>query len=287
MSETSTRRTVAGGFLLPECPRWHDNGLWLVDMLGGSVHRIAADRVEPIARFDRPSAVGFRPNGDLIVADGSRRVVHTLRQGSVVETLDLSGLVPHLNDMIIDRHGWAYIDSFGSVDGAGAGGWRDDGCIVLVTFESPPRVVAENLVAPNGIGISPDGRTLVVGTAVNAPERRGAELLSYDIDEDGSLFGRRVVGDIARGLGDGLCFDAEGGVWVGTAWGREAQRLLGGQVVERVRFDDKWALACALGGPSLRTLFVCTTAPPPGGDPSKFTAGWVEAVEVEVPGIAY
>jgi len=278
---------VAGGFLLPECPRWHDDALWLVDMRRGSVQRVAQNASELVASFDRPSAVGFRPDGTMVVVDGTKRLVHTLREGRVRESLDLSRWVPQLNDMAIDRHGWAYVDGFGVGGDGSVGSWKADGCIILVTFDSAPRVVAESLVAPNGIGISPDGTTLVVGEAVNQAGARGAQLVGFTIAEDGSLSQRRILGTISRGLGDGLCFDAEGGIWVGTAWGHEAQRFLDGNVVERIQLEDRrWALACALGGPDLRTLFICTTTAPPGGDPSAFTDGRVEAAEVRVPGFA-
>jgi sugar lactone lactonase YvrE len=194
-------------------------------------------------------------------------------------------LVPHLNDMVIDRHGWAYVDAFGNDGAGGVDSWSRGGRIILVPCDSAPSVVAEGLVAPNGIGMSPDGKTLVVGEAVNESGARGAQLVGYPVDDGGSLSERGVVGTIARGLGDGLCFDAEGGVWVGTAWGHEVWRFLGGEVVDRISVGDRrWALACALGGPDLQTLFICTTHAPPGGDPSKFTSGLVEAVRVEVPG---
>lgn len=284
MPERATRR-VAGGFRLPESPRWHEGALWLVDMQRQSVDRIAGDTPEPISGFDHPSAVGFRPDGTMIVVDGTARLVHLVGEGAVTERLDLSRLTPHLNDMAVDRHGWAYIDGFGMGGSGSVGGWTADGCIVLVTFDGPPRVVAEGLVAPNGIGISPDGGTLVVGEAVNEGGARGARLVGFTIAGDGALSERRIMGTIPRGLGDGLCFDSEGGVWVGTAWGHEAQRFLDGRVVERVPLADRrWALACALGGPDLRTLFICSTAAAPGGDPADFTDGQVEAVEVRVPG---
>lgn len=276
---------TAGGFLLPESPRWHNGALWFVDMLRGNVNRLEDGVVDRVASFDWPSSLGFRPNGDLLVADRNKGVLHTLREGELVESLDLSGLTPLLNDMAIDRHGRAYIGS--SARDSGVGLWRSTGRIVLVTFDSAPRVVAENLLSPNGIAVSPDGGTLVLGESMGpGGQPTGARLLAFTISEDGSLSDERVIGTIARGSGDGLCFDSEGGVWVGTAFGHEVQRFVGGQVVERVSLADrKWALACALGGPEMKTLYICTAAPPSGGDPSKFTDGWIETAEVRVPGI--
>lgn len=278
--------TVASGFLLPECATWHDDALWFVDMLRGTINRFSDGLTETVMGFERPSAVGFRPDGTMIVADGTTRLVHVLNRGSVVESLDLSLLTPHLNDMTIDHRGRAYIDAFGT-EGTAVGTWTPSGCIVLVDFETAPRIVANHLVAPNGIGISPDHRTLVVGEAMGQGEPLGARLVGYTIEDDGDLTDKRILGTIQRGLGDGLCVDSEGAVWVSTAFGHEVQRFLDGEVIDSVRLADcKWALSCALGGPDLKTLFICTTSAPPGGDPSLFSEGFIEAIGVRVAGLA-
>src|SRR5688500_16536648 len=84
--------TMAGGFLLPEGPRWHDGALWFCDMLRGNLHRMVGETVETVASFDHPTCVGFRPNGDVLVADADVQQLHTLRDGKVVSSLDLSGI---------------------------------------------------------------------------------------------------------------------------------------------------------------------------------------------------
>lgn len=284
MAERMTT-TVAGGFLLPEGPRWHNGALWFVDMRRGHVNRLADGVVERIATFDHPASLGFRGD-DVLVADSHTQLLHTVRDGRVVESLDLGWLAKsHLNDMIVDSEGRAYVDDTGS--DFRTEGWKSNGRVLLVLPDGTARVVAEDILVPNGIAISPDGRTLVVGESLGpggAPS--GAHLFGFDVAKDGSLSNRRVMGTIARGSGDGLCFDAEGAVWVGTAFGHEVQRFLGGEVVDRIVLADrKWALACALGGSDMRTMFICTAAPPPKGDPGAFPEGWVETVEVEVPGV--
>jgi sugar lactone lactonase YvrE len=286
MAQNSTT-TVASGFMLPECPRWHDGALWFVDMLRGNVNRMAEGATNIVATFDRPSAVGFRPNGDMIVVEGNKCLVHTLQDGKITGSVDLSHDASHLNDMTIDHHGWAYIGARAKTS-VESSNWEPTGRVVLVPFESEPRVVAENIIAPNGIGIGPDRCTLVVGESMGeGGTPTGARLLEFTIHDDGSLSDARTFATIARGAGDGLVFDAEGALWVGTAFGHEVQRFLEGEVVERVPvMDRKWALACTLGGPEMRTLFICTTAPPPKGDPSKFTDGWIETIEVAVSGFS-
>jgi sugar lactone lactonase YvrE len=283
--------TVAGGFRLPEGPRWHDGSLWFVDMLRGNVNKLTDGKVESVASFDRPSSLGFLPNGDMLVVDGTKATLHTLRDGKVIGSRDFSSITQHLNDMVIDSQGWAYIDASGppGTEAGSFGVWKNDGRIMLVKPDAQPQVVAEGILSPNGIAISPDGRTLVVGESMGpggAPE--GARLLGYTIAGDGSLSDERLVGTIARGSGDGLCFDSKGALWVGSSFGHEVQRFIDGEVVDRVRLADrKWALACALGGPELKTLYVCSVAPPPKGDPSLMADGWVETTEVEVPGFTW
>jgi sugar lactone lactonase YvrE len=286
---------LAGDLRLPESPRWHDGALWFVDMLKGQINRLAEGTLETITAIEHPTSLGFRPNGDLLVAAGNevhhtsvekKAWLHTLRDGSVVESLDLSGLTYRLNDMAIDRYGRAYIGDAG-VDPF-TQGWAPVGRIIAVEPEGSARVVAEGILAPNGIAISGDGKRLVVGESMGpGGQPTGACLLGYSIADDGSLHDRTVMGTLGRGCCDGLCFDSEGAVWVGTAFGHEAQRFLDGELVDRVPLPDrKWALACALGGSDLKTMFICTTPPPPKGDPSVFSDGWIESTPVDVPGVA-
>lgn len=282
-------KAVAGGFRLPESPRWHDGALWFVDMLRGNVHRLADGAVDQVASFDRPSSLGFRPNGDMLVVEQNTTTVHTLRDGVVVDSLDLSSW-GSLNDMVIDHKGRAYIDG-GPVapnrSGAISRTWQPTGRILLVPPEGEPRVVADHLLSPNGIALSPDGRTLVVGESMGRDGTpNNVRLIAFDVADDGSLSGERIFGTIGRGCGDGLCFDSEGAVWVGTAFGHDVQRFRDGEVVDRIPVPDrKWPLAVALGGSDMRTLFICDAAAPPKGDPSKFTEAWIETIDVDVPGV--
>src|SRR5262245_49808461 len=117
MVNTRATTTIASGFLLPEGPRWRDGSLWFVDMLRGNVNKLTGTTVEPVATFDHPASVGFRPNGDMLVTDSHKQVLHTLRDGVVVDSLDLGWLAAgRLNDMAVDRQGRAYVDDGGAGD---------------------------------------------------------------------------------------------------------------------------------------------------------------------------
>lgn len=279
---------VADGLLLPESPRWHADALWFVDMLRGNVHRLVERELECVVQFDRPSSIGFLPNGDLLVAEATTSALHVLRGDEPVDIWDLS-MWGSVNDMAVDSQGRAYIDGRAGSPGRPGSvqdGWEPTGQILLAASGEEPRVVADGLVAPNGIAISPDEKLLVVGESMGRDgSPNDVRLIAYDIEADGSLMNERVHGTIDRGCGDGLCFDAEGAVWVGTAYGHDIRRFVEGDVVDRIVVPDrKWPLAVALGGSDLRTMFVCNAAAPANGDPSKFSAAWIETLQVDVPG---
>lgn len=291
---TEKTTIVASGFRLPEGSRWHDGALWFVDMLRGNVHRLADGVVEHVASYGRPSSLGFRPDGEMLLVDASTSTLHANRDGQVVASLDLSEF-GSITDMTVDPHGRAYIG--GGYRRKDANHFEPLGFVLMVPPEGEPRIVTDGIIGTNGIGIGPDGRTLVVGASWGPNgSLSGAELYAFDIDDDGSLSNRRVAATIDRGSVDGLCCDAEGAVWICTASGNDARRYVDHEVVDRVTLPDgKWALACALGGPDLRTLFLCTAAAPPKGDPAVFPGGWnynefqdawIETVEVDVPGFA-
>src|SRR5262249_14431949 len=156
--------------------------------------------------------------------------------------------------------------------------WEPIGQVLLVPPDGEPSIVAEGILSPNGIGVSPDGHLLVVGESMGpGGSPSGARMFAYDIEADGTLSDGRQIGALERGTVDGLCFDAEGALWVGTAFGHDVQRWRGGEMVERIPVADrKWALAVALGGPDMTTMFICTAAAPPKGDPFQFSEAWIE-----------
>jgi sugar lactone lactonase YvrE len=148
-------------------------------------------------------------------------------------------------------------------------------------------------MCPNGAAISADGSTLVVA------QSHMGRLTAYEISADGSLHGERVFADLPTGRDnpDGICIDAEGGVWVADPHHSCCMRVLdGGQLTHVVDTSPLECVACMLGGPDLRTLFLVLVEPRDARDRVSFTIGGraappgtsrVEALEVEVPGAGW
>jgi len=289
-------RVLVEGLVFGEGPRWHDGKLWLSDMPAHRVMTVSLDgEAEIIVEVPGwPSGLGWLPDGHLLVVSMTDRRLLRLDPGGLTEVADLSGLTQYCcNDMVVDEHGRAYIGHFG-FDFFGKQPFAPAE-IIMVTPDGDTRIVADEMLFPNGTVITPDGRTLIVA------ETFGARLTAFDIEPDGSLTGRRVwaqLGEVyhdgisseaenaSRRAGnispDGICLDAEGAVWVASPSGNEVIRVLeGGEVTHRVR-ASRTTIACMLGGPDRRTLFVLTPAANQPG--AARDSGRVEIVEVDVPG---
>ncbi|WP_235674436.1 SMP-30/gluconolactonase/LRE family protein [Mycolicibacterium pulveris] len=262
---------LADGFCFGEGPRWFEGLLWFSDMLGEAVHTVTlqgAMTTLPLPGH-APSGLGFCPDGSLLIVSTERRQL--LRyDGDVVTTVaDLSATAPaDLGDMVIDAAGRAYV-------GAQA---FEGGVIVRIDPDGSSAVVAEDLAFPNGMVITPDG-TLIVAESI------GRRLTAFTLARDGALTDRRVFADALDGPPDGICLDAEGGVWVAMTLAHQFERITeGGTVTDRIDIGDRAAIACTLGGPERRTLFLVSAA---DAYPKRLVGtklSRVDTTTVEIPG---
>jgi sugar lactone lactonase YvrE len=155
----------------------------------------------------------------------------------------------HANEIVVDGRGNIYLN--GADFDFVAGAPPKPGYIKLVTPDGQLRQVAGDIQFPNGMVITPDNRTLIIS------ESLAGRLTAFGIDAGGGLSNRRVF---AEGLGpDGICLDADGAVWAGTAHYSIVRVAEGGEVLQRVELRENRApFALMLGGPDRRTLFILT-----------------------------
>jgi sugar lactone lactonase YvrE len=238
---------LANGFCFGEGPRWFEGLLWFSDMLGEAVHTVdlRGDLTTLALPGHRPSGLGFRPDGALLIASTETRTLLRYDGDTVHTVADLSEVAPaNLGDMVVDGAGRAYVGSQA----------RSGGVIVRVDPDDTSTVVADDLDFPNGMVITPDGRALIVAESI------GRRLTTYTIGSDGSLSDRRIFADGLDGPPDGICLDADGGVWVSMTLAHSFERIVeGGRVSDRIDVGDRTAIACALGGQERRMLFLLSS----------------------------
>jgi sugar lactone lactonase YvrE len=260
------------GFCFGEGPRWFEGLLWFSDMLGEAVHTstMAGSLTTLPLPGHSPSGLDFRPDGALLIVSAEDRLVLRYDGETVVAIADLSELAPaNLGDMVIDDTGRAYIGSQAS----------QGGVVIRLDPDDRATVVAADLDFPNGMVITPDRKTLILAESI------GRRLTAFTIDDDGGLTERRVFADNLDGPPDGIALDTEGGVWAAMTLAHQFERITeGGAVTDRIDMGDRVAVACALGGPERRTLFLLSST---DAYPKRLVGtrlSRLDAVRVDVPG---
>jgi len=245
-----------------EGPRWRDGVLWYSDFYQAAVYTVSlqGERTAVLDNLsDRPSGLGWMPDGTLLVVFMTTRRVMKLVDGELVEHADLSGIAAgHCNDMVVDAAGNAYVGNFGFDAEAGDAPAGAD--LALVRVDGSVEVAATDLKFPNGSVITADGSTLIVG------ESYGGGYESWTINADATLSNRRRWADISGTAPDGCTLDSEGAIWFSDAITPQVIRVReGGEVTDTIATPAP-TYACMLGGDDGRTLF-CLTAP--SSQPSK------------------
>ncbi|MBI3796992.1 MAG: SMP-30/gluconolactonase/LRE family protein, partial [Deltaproteobacteria bacterium] len=114
------------------------------------------------------------------------------------------------------------------------------------------RRVLTNLQHPNGIGLTQDGKTLLVA------ETFAASLCAFHILGPGALGERRPFGSLPKGYyPDGFCLDEEGYVLVcGVLGGGVVVFDPNGAQIEVIACTDRAVTNAAFGGPNYTTLYI-------------------------------
>ena len=297
---TTTPHVLLDGLMFGEGPRWYNDRLWVSDMHAHRVLTVDMAGTEThIADFDdKPSGIGFLNDDTPIVVSMRKRLLMRIGAGGELSTYaDLNQLPGHaLNDMVMDGRERAYVTNrvkrgYSPEELTLTSSSSDEG-LILVEKDGSMREVAKDLHSPNGLVITPDYATLIVA------ESRGCRITAFDLQDDGSLANRRLFADTHDAHPDGIALDAEGAIWMGGAAEGVFRRILpDGRIAQEIKMPEgKWAVACALGGPDRRTLFLITawttleniaSCTDFEADKRSTSRGQVEVVEVDVPGAGW
>ncbi|WP_291298036.1 SMP-30/gluconolactonase/LRE family protein [Elioraea sp.] len=271
------------GLKFTESPRWHDGKLWFLDIHDRRIKTADLEgRVETAVELPFiPNAFGFRRDNSLLVGNAMQRHIHRWDGTALSPFSDLADITTFcLSDGIVDAGDRMYVGDIG-YDFFDPTAQPVDTCVIAcVDPDGRTRVVADGLHFPNGMVITPDGRTLIVG------ETMGHRLTAFDIEADGSLANRRIHAQLPAGVSpDGIALDAEGAVWLANPEGDfGALRVReGGEILERVDMDTE-CYAVMLGGPTRQHLFICGSDSHDPTEIARTPSATIRVVDVAVPG---
>ncbi len=244
---------LVDGIGYPESPRFHDDELWFSDFDAKLVRSAnSSGALEDHARVDgTPSGLAFR-DGELLVV--SMNTQHVLRAADQLPVADLSHLaVGHLNDMVAAPDGTLFVGCFGY--DLSLRERPRPGPLLAIDPDGTTRIAWPDVTFANGMAIADGGRTLLVA------ESPRSVITRFAIKADGSLTDRSIAADLRdrKRQPDGICVDAEGGIWMGSPFSEEFIRVdAGGEITHVVPTPGRWAIACELGGPDGDTFFGLT-----------------------------
>src|SRR5688500_3758128 len=147
-----SRTVLLDGLGFAEGPRWHDDRLFFSDMGTKQVLAVGLDgTAEEICVVDnRPSGIGWLPDGTMIVVSQNDRRVLQRVDGERQTHADISGLASGAcNDMVVDGRGNAYVGNPG-YDMRHPPSPLRPAEVVLVRAAGSAEVVDRQVMFPNG-----------------------------------------------------------------------------------------------------------------------------------------
>ena len=275
-----------------EGPVWdagHQTLYW-TDCVGARFYRYnPAARVHTIIKSGlNINSFAMNQDGGFVICDGSGIWLWNGSADPQLIVSEADGAKLQLNDSIADPKGRLLA---GSTFYDPQGNYPLGKLFVLET-DGSARVLDEGIHMSNGLGFSPDCRTLYF------TDSAARCIFAYDYDvASGNAKNRRVFVQVplTSGLPDGLTVDADGFVWSAEWYGSCIVRYdPNGKVERRIETPAKQTSSLAFGGPDLTDMFITSAGKsealpimPPNYDPhSGYFGGKLFHTNLGIPGKA-
>ncbi|MFM1961575.1 MAG: hypothetical protein RLZZ172_420 [Bacteroidota bacterium] len=274
---------IADGFQFTEGPLWIEQEMMLLvsdipaniiykwtEAKGKEVYVSPGGYTHPEKRggFMGPNGLSLSKDGKLLVCQhGDRRIAMMDAQLNAPESKFLTVADTYKgmrlnspNDLLIVANGDLYFTdpSYGFEKGSkdskkelpyqGVYKMNSSGKVMLLT---------DSIESPNGIGIFPDGKTMLISNSDDRKKR----WYSYDISTDGTLSNGRIFYDASNEIGEGLCdgfkIDAKGNVFAtgpGGIWIFNPK----GKLLGKIKINGTSVSNCAFSSDG-KTIYLTAT----------------------------
>jgi gluconolactonase len=274
------------GLTFTEGPKWLKGKLYLSSMFfdqkwNGDPKKSATVEVDPDGTY-RFISKGLQTNGLMPLADGNlavcdmfgHRIVEMTTKGKIVKTLASTyegKPIDGPNDLVADAQGGIYFTDPQFTPEAKKS--QPGRAVYYITPRGKTiRIIPpDDFAMPNGILLSPDGRTLYINNTYDSESFWNVEtdkdnwVWAYDVNGDGTVKNGRkfaalvltpeVVDRKGRSSGaDGMTIDENGGLYVATYMGVQVFNPRG-EFLGLVN-TPTYPVSCCFGGGDMKTLFM-------------------------------
>lgn len=270
---------VATGFLFTEGPMWRNGKLWFSDVRGDKVRtfdpktgKVTVVLTDSGGMKNAPPDGNFGSNAMVTDKDGS--ILLTRMAIGTIERMDDKG---HLKPFIAKYQGKRLNSPNDLVFAKDGALWITDPSFGLAKMDQDPKKelqfnavwryadgkltpVITDMAQPNGIGFSPDGKTLYVSNSM--PDMY---LRAYDVGPGGKLSNPRTIikyPGTAPDVPDGLKVDSAGNIWttgpggvrIISPQGKVLGQLIIPEIVANIAFAEDGKTVYLTGSTSIYRL---------------------------------
>ena len=269
---------LATDFGLVEGPTWiKDKGLLFSDVIKGGVYLLdGSNNISTIVAHRRGiGGIAVHEKNGLVV--GGRNISYKSFTGDKTTTLlsnDVTEVALGFNDLTTDSKGRVYVGSVAFKV------FSDEemipGHLHVIDVDGSVRTISDGVMLSNGLGFSPDGKTLYHSDA------RDAVVRQYAVSPDGDVSDWKPFVKTNNGHPDGLAVAEDGSVWIAMAYGARVDVFeSNGALRASLPVPLPMVTSVCFGGPDLKDLYVVTGS---RGGPSD-SCGTIFRTRLDVPGL--
>jgi len=239
---------LSSDFVMADGPCWDGWSLIIPDVKGEKILRYNPKKktLQTLLPDSGRISASFFNHGRLYLSDNGQGKLCFIDGRKKVAIADFTPLKTDTekrdyrpNDIVVDHLGGVYVT------------FTPQGKVVYVTPEGELKIAVESVPTPNGLILSPDGKTLYVSSVASK------QIWAYEIKHAGELSKARQIAAMdngpARGA-DGMAMDRAGNVYCA---GPSAIWIWSptGKLVDKIDCPTK-PINCTFGDPDMRSLYI-------------------------------
>jgi gluconolactonase len=211
-------------------------------------------------------------NGRLVSCEhGTRRVTRTEYDGTISVLADKydGKRLNAPNDVVVDSKGAIWFTDPGYGIESPYEGFVQKSELPRAVYRIDPttgavKVVADDVIRPNGLTFSPDESLLYIVNSASG-EEGNASIKVYEVQHDSLKNGKAFISNLGGGTADGVKVDDKGNLWCAMGWGAANENGVrcyapDGTLIAKIHLPELCANLCFGGKDNSRLFMAASTS---------------------------